>query len=77
VLKDGTWLSASSTEGTPTGRRAHFERSRDHGRTWQFVGPIDKRSAVIQASDGLVHVTYTWNRQKFKHVVIDPKELDR
>ena len=42
VLADGTWLSPSSTEGTPTGWRAHFERSRDGGRTWQFIGPIEK-----------------------------------
>jgi predicted neuraminidase len=26
--------------------------------------------AVIQTSDGLVHVTYTWKRQRVKHVVI-------
>jgi predicted neuraminidase len=194
ILADGTWLSASSTEGTPTGWRAHFESSRDGGRTWQFIGPIDKGSAtleaiqgsvlfhrdgrlqtmlrtrdgvlattwssdngrswsplapsglpnpnsgtdavtlkdgrhllvynnsapppetpskgpryplnvaisrdgvrwtmvltledqprpdgyaypaVIQTSDGLVHITYTWNRERIKHVVIDPRELGR
>jgi predicted neuraminidase len=31
--------------------------------------------AVIQASDGLVHVTYTWHRQKIKHAIIDPARL--
>jgi len=31
--------------------------------------------AVIQSSDGLVHVTYTWGRRRIKHVVIDPREL--
>jgi predicted neuraminidase len=30
---------------------------------------------VIQASDGLVHVTYTWNRTRIAHVVIDPAKL--
>jgi predicted neuraminidase len=31
--------------------------------------------AVIQSSDGLVHVTYTWKRERIKHVVIDPGKL--
>ncbi len=31
--------------------------------------------AVIQTSDGLVHITYTWKRQRIKHVTLDPKAL--
>ncbi len=31
--------------------------------------------AVIQTRDGLVHITYTWRRQRIKHVVIDPQAL--
>lgn len=192
VLKDGTWLASSSTEGGPNGWQVHFELTRDAGKTWQVVGPLDKGAdklsaiqpsvlfyadgrlqalcrtsngvlattwssdngrtwstlakttlpnpnsgtdavtlkdgrqllvynhsspppetptkglrypldigistdgvtwkrvltlesepigngyaypAVIQTSDGLVHVTYTWNRQHIKHVVLDPKKL--
>ena len=191
VLPDGTWLSPSSTEDSPTGWRAHVERSQDAGRTWEFIGPIDKGTwnleaiqgsilfhrdgrlqsvgrtrsgvvastwsadagrtwspleplglpnpnagtdavtlkdgrhlivyndaaplpgsrggrryplvialssdgtswnkaaviedeprpdgyaypTVIQTSDGLLHITYTWNRQRIKHVVVDPRKL--
>ena len=31
--------------------------------------------AIIQTSDGRVHVTYTWKRQRIRHVVIDPQKL--
>jgi alpha-L-rhamnosidase len=40
--------------------------------------PISQYSypSVIQSSDGLVHIVYTWRRQRIKHVVIDPAKLD-
>ncbi len=52
------------------------------GYAWQAALKLEdtpKREfsypAVIQTRDGLVHVTYTWNRKKIKHVVIDPKKI--
>ena len=31
--------------------------------------------AVIQSSDGLVHITYTWRRQRISHAILDPAML--
>ncbi len=31
--------------------------------------------AAIQARDGRVHVTYTWKRERIKHVVLDPSAI--
>lgn len=56
--------------------------SRD-GLKWEHVLVLEHEPlpdgyaypAVIQTSDGLVHVTYTWDRKTIKHVVIDPATL--
>ncbi len=52
------------------------------GKNWKAAlvlenTPGDEYSypAVIQTRDGLAHVTYTWNRKRIKHVVIDPAKL--
>lgn len=31
--------------------------------------------SAIQARDGLVHIVYTWHRERIKHVVLDPERL--
>ena len=30
---------------------------------------------MIQTSDDLVHIAYTWKRETIRHVVLDPAEL--
>lgn len=46
VLSDGSWLSGSSTEGSSTGWRVHFELSRDQGQTWRVIGPVDNGGTI-------------------------------
>ena len=55
--------------------------SRD-GKTWEAALVLEDEPkmefsypAIIQTSDGLVHLTYTWKRQRVKHVVVDPATL--
>lgn len=40
--------------------------------------PISQYSypSVIQTKDGMVHIVYTWRRERIKHVVIDPSKLE-
>jgi predicted neuraminidase len=51
------------------------------GKTWQDVLTLADGAgefsypAIIQTADGLVHVTYTWNLSRIRHVVIDPTRL--
>jgi predicted neuraminidase len=32
--------------------------------------------AQIQSNDGLVHITYTWKRERIKHVMVDPSLIE-
>jgi len=51
------------------------------GKNWQAALVLEDQPgeysypAVIQGHDGLLHITYTWKRQKIRHVVVDPGRL--
>ncbi|MGB8194096.1 MAG: family 78 glycoside hydrolase catalytic domain, partial [Chitinophagaceae bacterium] len=53
------------------------------GKTWYASlvledSPVSQYSypSVIQTSDGMVHIVYTWRRERIKHVTIDPSKLE-
>jgi alpha-L-rhamnosidase len=58
----------------------NLAHSRD-GRRWQPSCMLEDAPgeysypAVIQAADGRIHVTYTWQRRRIRHVELDPAEL--
>jgi predicted neuraminidase len=78
-LKDGRFLlvyNASATERDVL----NLAVSRN-GHAWtpelvleEGIGEFSY-PAIIQARDGRVHITYSWNRQRIRHVVIDPARL--
>ena len=55
----------------------------ENGTDWKAIALLEKGHqgseysypAVIQTNDGLVHITYTWERRLIKHVVIDPAKV--
>jgi predicted neuraminidase len=52
------------------------------GKQWEAAVVLEDQPgeysypAVIQTKDGLVHVTYTWKRQKIRHAVLDPMKFE-
>jgi len=81
-LRDGRFLLVynHSDEKGPNRRVLNVAVSAD-GRRWGAALVLENQPgefsypAVIQAADGLVHITYTWNRKRIKHVVINPAAL--
>jgi predicted neuraminidase len=79
TLADGRQLIVYNH--TPKGRTPLNVALSSDGKLWAAGLVLESEPgeysypAVIQAPDGLVHVTYTWKRQRIMHVVIDPKRL--
>jgi predicted neuraminidase len=55
----------------------------DDGVTWSEVLTLEQEPipagyaypAVIQARNGLVHMTWTHDRRRIRHAVVDPSKL--
>ena len=53
----------------------------EDGDTWKAAVTLERSKggfsypAVIQTRDGKVHITYTWNRVRIRHVTLDPQKL--
>jgi predicted neuraminidase len=51
------------------------------GKTWRQAVVLENAPgeysypAMIQSRDGLVHVTYTWRRERIRHVIVDPARI--
>jgi predicted neuraminidase len=79
MLRDGRALLVYNH--TSKGRSPLNVAISEDGMTWKSALVLEDRPgeysypAVIQTSDGLVHITYTWKRERIKHVVIDPRKL--
>jgi predicted neuraminidase len=85
TLRDGRQLlvyNHTLREGDfPSGRNMLNVALSRNGTDWKPVLTLERARgefsypAVIQASDGLVHITYTYLRKTIKHIVIDPDKL--
>lgn len=79
TLRDGRHLLVYNH--TPKGRSPLNVAVTKDGTTWQAALVLESEPgeysypAIIQTSDGLVHITYTWKRQRLRHVVVDPAKL--
>ncbi len=80
TLRDGRHLLVYNH--TPAGRSPLNVAVSKDGRKWQAALDLERDQgeysypAVIQAGDGKVHITYTWQRQRVRHVTVDPDRLE-
>jgi predicted neuraminidase len=78
TLKDGRCIlvyNPSSIMRTPL----DVAVSTDEGKTWALCLRLENGfgeysyPSVIQASDGMIHILYSWKKRKIRHVVLDPQ----
>jgi predicted neuraminidase len=82
TLKDGRQLLVYNHNSAVKGRSPLNVAISRNGKDWQAALVIENEPknqfsypAVIQSSDGLVHITYTWKRKRIGYAVIDPAKL--
>ena len=75
-LKDGRYVMVYNH--TPKGRTPLNLATSTDGEHWTPWKTLESEPgeysypSMIQTSDGMLHITYTWKRQKIKHVEISP-----
>jgi predicted neuraminidase len=75
TLKDGRHVIVYNP--TKRGRSPINVAISSDGKTWKDIVTLENEPgeefsypAVIQTSDGKVHISYTWKRKKMKHVIL-------
>ena len=88
TLQDGRHLMIYNHLGsgkTGWGRRGLLNLAiSEDGIHWNKIATLEREEkaefsypAIIQTENGMVHLTYTWKRQRIKHVVIDPAKIEK
>jgi predicted neuraminidase len=79
-LRDGRFLLVYNP--TSAGRSKLETAVSDDGKAWRRAVVLEDAPgeysypAMIQTRDGMVHVTYTWKRERIRHAVIDPSRIE-
>jgi predicted neuraminidase len=75
TLQDGRHILVYNN--TKKGRSPLNVAISSDGQNWQDIAILENEPngefsypAVIQSTDGKIHITYTWKRKKIKHVVM-------
>jgi predicted neuraminidase len=81
-LTDGRFLLVDNP--SPSSRQKLEVAASADGKTWTSALILEEEGsgehsypAMIQTRDGAVHITYTWKRDRIKHVVLDPATIRR
>jgi len=79
TLRDGRHLLVYNP--TKSGRTPLSVAISKDGKEWKDVAVLESAPgeysypAIIQSSDGLAQITYTWKRERIKHVTLDPRKI--